>query len=130
MLLHGGISIAQILHYIYGILYCRSDMRNMPNCTPIWFLMSLFFTSILYWAVEKRLRNRTWIAALCSMGIGYALSILTDFSLPLKLDTIFTAMFFMWVGHQLRQIEIMAHPLQASLIGYAGILLEARIWLE
>ena len=38
-----------------GIFFCYSDIENMPNCSPIWFLMCLFVASILFWLIMKLL---------------------------------------------------------------------------
>lgn len=126
LLLHSPLSTSKIWSYICGILYCYSDMLHMPNCTPIWFLMSLFFAGILLWLALKRLQNRAWIAALCSMAAGYMLSLLTDFPFPLKLDTIFMAMFFMYVGYLMRQREILNFPVCTALIGLFSVVLGAH----
>lgn len=126
LLLHETIAASKIWSYVCGILYCYSDMLHMPNCTPIWFLMSLFFASILFWFVLKRQRERAWVAALCSMAVGYTHSLLTDIPLPLKLDTIFMAMFFMYVGHLMKQKEALKYPVYLAAVGLVGVIFGAH----
>ncbi len=117
LLLHTSISAGKIWSYFCGILYCYSDMLHMPNCTPIWFLMSLFFASILFWLALKRLKNRVWVAALSSMAVGYTLSLVVDVPMPLKLDTVFMAMFFMYIGHLMKQQETLKFPIYTAVVG-------------
>lgn len=122
LLMDQSVTARQIGSYLAGILYCRSDMVHMPNCTPIWFLMSLFFASILLRELLNRLEERSRIGALVCMALGYALSLLTDVPFPLKLDTVFMAVFFMYIGYRLRQTDALNAPLPAAAIGLAGML--------
>ena len=122
-LLHKNTDFAQIIHYVNGILCCYSDMLHMPNCTPIWFLMSLFFASILFRWMLRSFRKHTWIAFVGSMLIGYTLSFLTDQRVPLKLDTVFMAVFFMFVGFWIRQKDLLKAPLWICVIGLPGLVL-------
>jgi fucose 4-O-acetylase-like acetyltransferase len=123
VILHSPISLTQIGHYVIGIILCLSDMLHMPNCTPIWFLMSLFFTRILFGLFIKNLpKHSIWIA-LISIGIGLFFSFLFVDRVPLKLDTIFMAMFFMYVGYWFRKLNLLHYPLIISIIGIFGVLL-------
>ena len=121
LLLGNSMPLSQVLHYIGGILYCYSDMMHMPNCTPIWFLMSLFFTSILFRWILQRLRDRAWIGFTISMLMGFLMSHFTDERIPLKIDTAFMAAFFMYVGFWMRKKEILNAPLWTSMVGLIGL---------
>lgn len=88
---------------IRGIFFCYSDIENMPNCSPIWFLMCLFVASILFWFIMKLPLRFSWIPALLGALINYfVLPFCKDHtSFPWKFPTFFLAVAFMYVGYLL-----------------------------
>ena len=83
--LREDVTISTITNYIKGILLCRSNIQYMPNCSPIWFFV-------------KYASKIKWLIGILFMAIGYLLSLYVPAYVPLKLDTVFMAVFFMIVG--------------------------------
>ena len=60
--------------YLAGILYSRGTVEWMPNCSPLWFLTAIFFSSILFDLLDiltqkrerERERERETPARVCS----------------------------------------------------------------
>ena len=47
--------------WIYGILYVYPSVEYMPNCTPLWFLVALFFANIMFYYILELRSTRTQI---------------------------------------------------------------------
>lgn len=89
---------------IRGIFFCYSDIENMPNCSPVWFLMCLFVASILFWWIMKLPLRFSWIPALLGTLINYFVLpyCKNHTSFPWKFPTFFLAVTFMYVGFILK----------------------------
>lgn len=98
-----SLSLSQILSYIKGILYCYANTDHMPNCSPIWFLMCLFWASILFYLINKYAKKHATFIAVISMLISYTLYLFVDIRLPWNLPTAFMAVFFMQIGLEMQQ---------------------------
>lgn len=92
------ITLATISQYIKGILICYSHKTHMPNCSPIWFFVCLFISSIVLWFITKYSPKFKWLYCLIFIVIGYVLSIYVSVMVPLKLATVFMATAFMIIG--------------------------------
>lgn len=46
-------SISLMGKWLFGILYVYPSVDYMPNCTPLWFLVALFLSSILFYMILK-----------------------------------------------------------------------------
>lgn len=89
---------------IKGIFLCYSNTENMPNCSPIWFLLCLFIAELLFWWVMKLPLKLTWIPAIFGIIINYVV-LPTENSFtayPFKFPTFLVALFFIYIGYCLR----------------------------
>lgn len=102
-----GIDIAKskMPEYIYSILLGFADEINMPNCAPIWFLMCLFISSVMFWVILKDKKNNLYFLIPALVLICFLLSLL-NIKLPWNLSTSFLAVAFMIMGHIFKQKEI------------------------
>ncbi len=59
-IIKNGIStntVSMIGKWIFGVLYVYPSVEYMPNCTPLWFLVALFFSSIIFYYILE-IKNR------------------------------------------------------------------------
>lgn len=101
-----GVNTEYFLVNLRGIFLCYSDMENTPNCSPVWFLMCLFFASILLWWFMKLRWKYSWIPAVGCVAFNYlCLPFCKDHtSFPFKFPTFLMAAFFLYVGVCLRKL--------------------------
>ncbi|MBR5278789.1 MAG: acyltransferase family protein [Clostridia bacterium] len=90
-----------------GILLCTANKENMPNCSPIWFLVALFFATVVLWLILKYARKFALVIATSAFLISYAIYKIRGVNLPFKLSVLGTAVFFMYIGYVLRQYELL-----------------------
>ena len=99
-----GVSVDYLLLKLRGIILCYADMKNMPNCSPIWFLMCLFFSSLLFWWILKICIKWQWVPIVLLVIVYYLLLPycvdLTSF--PFKFPTFLIAVVFHYIGFYLR----------------------------
>ena len=91
---------------IKGILLCYSNMDNMPNCSPIWFLLCLFVASLIFWWIMKTdIRFRVSLVFLCLLINYLVMPYCTDYtSFPFKFPVFLMAVFFLFVGYSLKML--------------------------
>lgn len=107
IILRDMLSISEIYNYLFGILYCYADVQHMPNCSPIWFLMCLFLSSILFWLLLKYFRKYALIISCMFALLSYAIYLFIDFRIPLNFSTALMAVLFMYLGLKLRELSIL-----------------------
>lgn len=101
-----GIDVQYVLKNLRAIIFCYSNVKNMPNCSPIWFLMCLFISSILFWFILKIKSPYSAIPVICLALISYFLSPLCKdcTSFPWKFPVFLMAVFLMYCGYYFRII--------------------------
>lgn len=89
-----------------GILLCYSNMSNMPNCSPVWFLMCLFIASLLFWWIQKLDFKISWIPVLGCVAVNFLILPYCEShtSFPFKFPTFLLAVFYLYIGYTLRMI--------------------------
>ena len=92
-------TLKQIFKYMIGILYSRGSYEFMPNCSPLWFLTSLFCLLTIFRFIEKihnSLLKYTIIILLpCISAILDTFNVIKLFW---NLDTAMMAVLFMYIG--------------------------------
>ncbi len=106
---HIPITLSAIKTYILGTLYCYANIEHMPNCSPIWFFMTLFIGGIIFWAIMKFSHKTRPIWAVLLLAISYILYLFVDFRLPLNLAPTGAAVFFMYVGYLTKRYNLLKH---------------------
>lgn len=113
-----------ILHNTKGILLCYANMENMPNCTPLWFLMCLFWANIIFWLIIKYCKKATPVVlALCAV-VSHVLNNFVGYQFPWKLPTALMAVLFMYIGFQLVRKDLIA---KINWLGAGGFVLLALL---
>lgn len=100
------LSVDVILNKLRGILLCYADVENMPNCSPIWFLMCLFISSLLFWAIIKYTKRYTPVFCIFCMCLSFCIYEFVDFKIPWSISTSFMATFFMYIGYSVKKYNI------------------------
>lgn len=104
--LNESIELSYIFNNFIGIAFCYSDMQHMPNCSPIWFLLCLYITNLLFYWIEKlNIKFGFLISVLC-MGFCYLFSKLphTYTSYIWKFPVFFMAIFLMHIGYIFKKV--------------------------
>ncbi len=114
-------TLSTIKTYVLGTLYCYADMRYMPNCSPIWFLMTLFIGGVIFWALMKYFNKSRPILAVSLLGISYLLYLFVDFRLPLNLAPTGAAVFLMYIGYLIKRFDVLKHK-SLLLLGIVGFI--------
>ena len=113
---HTPITFSTIKTYVLGTLYCYADMNHMPNCSPIWFFMTLFIGGIIFWAIMKYSKKTRPIWMIMLLTTIYLLYLFVDFRLPLNLAPTGAAVFFMYVGYLIKRYDPLNHTWLIALI--------------
>lgn len=88
--------VKKLIRYAYYLVI--SEGNNMPNCCPIWFLMSLFFVEVIFHSVSKNKYGKWMIVLFGVLGGAFANRV----RLPFNLDNAFTALPLFLGGYALR----------------------------
>jgi len=97
-----------ILRNLRGIVFCYANTQNMPNCSPLWFLICLFFANIIFGLISKYLGKHTYIAVIFCSLISYSLDFFVDYKLPWNISTALMAVLFMYIGHIITKYDLIA----------------------
>lgn len=91
----------------------------------IWFLTCLFITELLFFVIQKFVKNRTLrIATILTLGIlGFAWSSITSFLPPFFADKALTALLFYSLGFLMRGIPKKESSSKEILVGLVAIVI-------
>ncbi len=90
----------QLFKYIYGIfIYSRGTVEWLPQCSPIWFLTCLFCAEIIYYFIMRMKYPIIGVIFSCFIGFIFSKCI----KAPWNIDNAFSAIFFLYIGMQVRQ---------------------------
>lgn len=94
--------------YIIGILYSRGTTEWMPNCSPLWFLTTIF-VALLFFELIQRVKTRLMrVILIFILGLSSALlSYLEIFKLPWNIDTAMMATVFIGIGYLLKERRVL-----------------------
>lgn len=92
-----------VTKYIVGILVSRGKAEWMPGCTPLWFLVALFFAEILFFLLMKF--KRMYLLAVL-IPVGFVISKSNDFFLW-NTDIAAFALGFLSFGFCLRKYDLL-----------------------
>lgn len=103
-----------LLKYLFGIFYSIGTVEFVPNCSPIWFLTSLFCANCFFYFYRKRTLKIYWIIPL--LIIGYFSTIPSH--LPQNMGSALIGSIFMWMGYLIKEENF-----QFTLLRSIGLLL-------
>ena len=90
--------------WIFGILWSYGNAAYLPNCTPLWFFVGLFFARILLYLILKLRSNMYRISACVGfVVVDYSLSIMPHMKLPWNIDAAMIGCVCMYAGYTLRK---------------------------
>ena len=95
------------IYHISWILYNYRSASTSPNCTPLWFLIGLF-VSTLFFYVLLTIHNKILRISICAActAVCYVLKFFNFPYLPWHMDTALVGMTFMYIGYSLRQRDL------------------------
>lgn len=117
---------------IKGILLCYSDIENMPNCSPLWFLVALFFCSLFLYTLT-RLNNRiSFSICIVMIAIGYLLAVYFNSIsiIPWKLTVVLMATPIMYLGYVLSKYNILTKTKELIAVTISILLMLLAIIVE
>lgn len=91
--------LLDFLKYSIGICYSIGNMNWMPNCSPIWFLTSLFCADLMFYIIRKFKLNIIWIILLICFGY---ITTIPD-HMPLNSGSALIGTVFMWISFELKR---------------------------
>lgn len=92
--------------YLFGIFYSIGKTEYMPNCSPLWFLTALFFTSLIFYFSRQVKEKYYFFLMILFAIIGSLLSKFCLFRLIWNLDVSFMGVFFCYIGYYIRKYKI------------------------
>lgn len=97
------VDLSWMKHYGIGILYARGTREWMPNCSPLWFLTSLFVALVIYELLDHMDSQDTKII-LIAVGavISYLLARQNCPKLIWNIDSALMAILFIEYGRHIR----------------------------
>lgn len=92
----------------YGDLF-QVFFRDVFANNVIWFLLALFWSSVILYVIAKNCRSRIWQTLLVVI-LGGGGKILGDYELNIQLyiDTALTALPFVYIGYLVKEYEVLA----------------------
>lgn len=112
LLLIGELTWSRIYTYVAGTLYCYANMNWMPNCSPIWFLLCIFLSKLLFLVIMRKVPSALRLPAIAGCAvISYALYLADCPRLPWNSATALMGVAFLWIGWWLRNKGICDNPL-------------------
>ncbi len=96
-------TVSMIGKWIFGILYVYPSVEYMPNCTPLWFLVALFFSSIIfYYILEIKNRKIQSLIVITIAAVDAVLFYLVKFQMPWCFGAILIGICCMYFGFCIR----------------------------
>lgn len=90
-------------HFVVGILYSRGTREWMPNCSPLWFLTSLFAALFIYELIDYAGNQGLKIILIAAGAVfSYLLAWQDSPKLIWNIDSALMAIPFIEFGHQIR----------------------------
>lgn len=121
-----GLSAEHILlvkKWVYGILYAYPSTNYMPNCTPLWFLVALFWANLIFYRILE-IKSRTIqivIVGLIAL-VDAGLSLFCSYQLPWCFGAVLIGTCCMYVGFCLKNSSWKScHPLALFLFSCLGL---------
>lgn len=101
-IIKNGISTETVLligKWLYGIIYVYPSVDYMPNCTPLWFLVALFFANaIFYYILEIKHRVIQISVVIIIAIVDAVLASLWDYQMPWCFGAILIGVCCMYFG--------------------------------
>ncbi len=94
--------------YVCGMSFSKSMMQNVPSVGPIWFVLMLFITRLLYAAICRVIENKRIQTGLvvCISLLGVKMGNL-GWWLPWSADVAFYVMIFYHIGVMCKEYDIL-----------------------
>ncbi len=102
--LHGKALLMSTLKHVFWIVYSFGSAEKTPNCTPLWFLLCLFISSIyLYMLLKIKSKSIQSLICLLAITIDSLLYIFEIIQLPWHIDAALLGMVYMYIGLKLKE---------------------------
>ena len=98
-----GVTNRSIIMALKAVLFYPTDMNNMPFAPALWFLPCFWLSNSIYALLGRVFGKRKWIPIFILTTTGMAYSSLSDVMLPWCIEPMLVALFFMYVGEQIKE---------------------------
>lgn len=89
----------QIMKYLFGIIYSIGTVEYMPQCSPIWFLTSMFCANMFFFLVRKYVPLYLGLSSFLLIGfVGTYIP-----HLPWNIGSGIIGCYFMSVGYEIKK---------------------------
>lgn len=96
----------RMLKYVADAFYCRADDAYMKNFVPVWFLLCLFISSVLFWLITKYCEKYTGAICVSLAIVGYLWCSIVDYRIFWNLPTALIAILFIYLGYAIKKYYI------------------------
>ena len=106
--LRGGVLLTSTVHHIFWIFYSWGSASRTPNCTPLWFLLCLFITSIFFYYLLT-IKSISLQIVICVFAVVFDVILckLRVPQLPWHIDIALLGVVFMYIGFKIKELKIM-----------------------
>lgn len=109
---------------IMGIGYSIGNTYWMPNCSPIWFLTSLFCADLIFYFIRRFRLNVIWIFFILILGYNTT----KPAHMPWNIGSAMVGAVFMWIAYKVKavgniktNIFLVLIPILLSVIIFFGL---------
>ena len=88
-----------------AVVFYPTDMSNMPFAPALWFLPCFWLSNSIYALLDRLFGKRKWIPIFVLTTTGMAYSSLSDVMLPWCIEPMLVALFFMYLGEQIKEYK-------------------------
>lgn len=133
---------ADVKNYIIGVFFSIPSKEFMGFNLPIWFLPSLFCAEIIYYFIYHFCKKIRFLICIILFSFGIYFHATQSFRLPFGLDVSFFSILFIYIGHKLKEKDILNKYVVHSsifkkfiiiLLAFTGVLLISQhngaIWM-
>lgn len=101
----------------------NQEELNVTKITPLWFLMALFWGSVVFAQILKLTKTNQLIVVLCGLTVVSVLDLYAH--LPLMIEEGILSVLFLWIGRNISDSKI----IQKNIITYVGWIALLLVWL-
>lgn len=101
------ITFAYCIKMLRGILLCISVDMNMPMCSPLWFLIALFISEIIFICIMKYMYKFRFLMSIVCLLSGLLLASFYPYYIYYKIDAGLIAVFFLMIGYTIKESKLL-----------------------
>ena len=111
-IIRNGISTTTFLligRWLFGIVYVYPNVEYMPNCTPLWFLVALFWASAIFYLILEIKKQFLQVIVIIFIALADAiLAFFCEYQLPWCFGAVLIGICCMYFGHFIHSISFLS----------------------